>query len=324
MSATEPAAGCTVFETADADLAGAWLAATHGPGLRVSGLAPGAVLRLRQTMLGDVAFVHGEYPVDMTITTQPFTRLRVAHVRAGVVDREVGGVDERFGPGDINLAPPGLFCSSRLQNLTSDVVSLDLALVREVAATSLDSVPAQLHFTGSRPASPAAARSWLTTVAHAHSIAANPDAAASPLIVGSVRRLLAASALAAFPNTLVPAVGPRDRTDATPTTLRRAIAFIEARARDDIGLVDIAGAASVTPRAVQIAFRRHLDTTPMAYLRRVRLDRAQEQLLAAEPGQRATVTTVAARWGFASPSRFTAHYRAVYGELPSHTLRGKV
>ena len=285
MSATEPAAGCTVFETADADLAGAWLAATHGPGLRVSGLAPGAVLRLRQTMLGDVAFVHGEYPVDMTITTQPFTRLRVAHVRAGVVDREVGGVDERFGPGDINLAPPGLFCSSRLQNLTSDVVSLDLALVREVAATSLDSVPAQLHFTGSRPASPAAARSWLTTVAHAHSIAANPDAAASPLIVGSVRRLLAASALAAFPNTLVPAVGPRDRTDATPTTLRRAIAFIDARAGEDIGLADIADAASVTPRAWQIAFRRHRDSTPMAYLRRVRLDSDREPLRSACPGQ---------------------------------------
>jgi AraC-like DNA-binding protein len=58
--------------------------------------------------------------------------------------------------------------------------------------------------------------------------------------------------------------------------------------------------------------------------RRVRLDRAREQLRAADPGQGVSVTTVAAGWGFASPSRFTAHYRAVYGELPSHTLRGKV
>ena len=73
---------------------------------------------------------------------------------------------------------------------------------------------------------------------------------------------------------------------------------------------------------MQIAFRRQLDTTPMAYLRRVRLDRAHEQLRAADPGQGTTVTTVATRWGFASPSRFTADYRAAYGELPSHALRG--
>ena len=108
----------------------------------------------------------------------------------------------------------------------------------------------------------------------------------------------------------------------TPATLRWAIAFIEARAGDDIGLTDIAGAACVTARAVQIAFRRHLDTTPMAYLRRVRLDQAHEELRAAAPG--ATVTIIAARWGFASPSRFTVDYRAAYGELPSHTLRGQV
>jgi len=40
------------------------------------------------------------------------------------------------------------------------------------------------------------------------------------------------------------------------------------------------GAAHVTVRAVQLAFRRHLDTTPMAYLRRVRL----ETLPPATPG----------------------------------------
>ncbi len=34
-----------------------------------------------------------------------------------------------------------------------------------------------------------------------------------------------------------------------------------------------------------------------------------------------TVTAVAYRWGFSSPSRFAEHYRAAYGELPSETLR---
>jgi transcriptional regulator GlxA family with amidase domain len=59
----------------------------------------------------------------------------------------------------------------------------------------------------------------------------------------------------------------------------------------------------------------------MSYLRRIRLERAHHELLAADPA-RTTVTAVASRWGFASPSRFTACYRAAFGTLPSLTLQG--
>jgi AraC-like DNA-binding protein len=58
----------------------------------------------------------------------------------------------------------------------------------------------------------------------------------------------------------------------------------------------------------------------MAYLRRVRLDYARRDLDRASRDQGATVTSVAYRWGFASPSRFAEQYRAAYGELPSTTL----
>ena len=70
---------------------------------------------------------------------------------------------------------------------------------------------------------------------------------------------------------------------------------------------------------MQLAFRRHLDTTPTRYLRRVRLDHAHRQLLTADP-ERDTVTAVAYRWGFASSSRFAAYYRTAYGVSPSSTL----
>jgi len=106
----------------------------------------------------------------------------------------------------------------------------------------------------------------------------------------------------------------------TSGTIRLAVAFIEERARDDIGIADIAAAAFVTTRAVQLAFRRYLGTTPMRYLRQVRLERAHDQLLSADP-DRSTVTAVAADWRFANPSRFTAYYRAAYGVPPTHTLR---
>lgn len=106
----------------------------------------------------------------------------------------------------------------------------------------------------------------------------------------------------------------------TSETTGRAVAFIENRARDDITVTDIAAAAFVTVRAVQLAFRRHLDTTPMMYLRRVRLEHAHDDLLSADP-DRSTVTAIAAGWHFANASRFSAYYRAAFGVSPGQTLR---
>jgi AraC-like DNA-binding protein len=98
------------------------------------------------------------------------------------------------------------------------------------------------------------------------------------------------------------------------------VTFIDEHAYEPIAIADIAAAAFVSARAVQLAFRRHLGTTPTAYLRRVRLEHAHRQLQAADPAL-LTVTAVARRWGFPSASRFTASYRAAYGILPSRTLR---
>ena len=144
---------------------------------------------------------------------------------------------------------------------------------------------------------------------------------AHPLVAGNAARLLVATALATFPNTALTEPTIEDRHDAHPATLRRAIAFIEGNADCDISVADIARAAHVTTRAVQLAFRRHLETTPSAYLRRLRLQHAHDQLREAVPGT-ITVSAVAARWGFLNPSQFAAHYRTAFAELPSRTLQG--
>ncbi|GAB1693144.1 helix-turn-helix transcriptional regulator [Krasilnikovia sp. M28-CT-15] len=107
--------------------------------------------------------------------------------------------------------------------------------------------------------------------------------------------------------------------DCGPTALSRAVGFIDAHADLDISLIDIARAARVTVRAVQRAFRRHLDTTPTAYLRRVRLDRAHQQLRDASPGGPHTVGDVA-RWGYLDPTRFMADYRRTYRQPPRRTM----
>jgi AraC-like DNA-binding protein len=146
------------------------------------------------------------------------------------------------------------------------------------------------------------------------------DALATPLVLGHVSRLLAAVTLSTFPNTAIADPTPHDRTDHQPVLLRRAIEFVDANVTHDIGLADIAEAVHVTPRAVQYMFRRHLDTTPLQYLRRMRLHYAHQDLRAADPA-RDSVNTIAARWGFMNLDRFAVLYRQTYGQSPQTTLR---
>ncbi|UXA20041.1 helix-turn-helix transcriptional regulator [Mycobacterium sp. SMC-4] len=102
--------------------------------------------------------------------------------------------------------------------------------------------------------------------------------------------------------------------------LRLAVDFIQQNAHYDITIRDIAAASDVTPRALQYAFREHLDTTPLEYLRRVRLERAHQALKTADPACD-TVTSIAGRCGFSHPGRFSSAYKQVFGTEPSRTLR---
>ncbi|GLZ55703.1 helix-turn-helix transcriptional regulator [Actinomycetospora sp. NBRC 106378] len=112
-----------------------------------------------------------------------------------------------------------------------------------------------------------------------------------------------------------------ERPDTEPAALRRAVEYIEAHAGEDVTLDEIAQAARVGPRALQLAFNRHRGGSPMAYLRQVRLLRAHRALEAADPTRGDTVAAIAAQWGFANPGRFATMYRATYGISPSRTLR---
>jgi AraC-like DNA-binding protein len=59
----------------------------------------------------------------------------------------------------------------------------------------------------------------------------------------------------------------------------------------------------------------------MTYLRQVRMTRAHEDLLAADPDE-TTATAIARRWAFGHYGRFAADYQRRFGREPSETLRG--
>jgi AraC-like DNA-binding protein len=170
------------------------------------------------------------------------------------------------------------------------------------------------------PADAAAQRLWQATVSYVKDVVLADESLAAPVVLGIAGHLLAAVTMSTFPNTAIADPIPDDRNDHQPVLLRRAIEFIEANADRNISLGDITETVCLTPRAVQYMFRRHLDTTPLQYLRRIRLQHAHHELLAADR-RHDSVSAIAARWGFMHTSRFAVFYRQTYGRSPHITLR---
>ncbi|WP_433728376.1 AraC family transcriptional regulator [Actinoplanes sp. CA-051413] len=107
---------------------------------------------------------------------------------------------------------------------------------------------------------------------------------------------------------------------AAPRAVRRAVEAVRADAAQSFTVADLAQIAGVSSRSLQDGFQRYLGTSPMAYLREVRLSLAHQQLGEAGPEQ-TTVTEIAYRCGFVHLGRFAAVYRRRYGVSPSQTLR---
>jgi AraC-like DNA-binding protein len=281
-------------------------------------------VRLSQAWLDSVRLDQVSFGMDLAIATGgPIGALVFGHVISGLVICDSGGSERPQLPGEVFLAAqPEHSYTVSIYNAQIELAVIDPALVRDVASSTDGNSTGPVRFTGYGAVSAQAAQSWKRTYAYVRDqVKATSSAADQPLVGGMAKRLLVAAALTTFPNDAVSGPVPAEHGDASAVTARRAAVFIDENAGHEISADDIAAAAHVSMRAVQLAFRRHLGTTPMSYLRRVRLERAHRELLAADPA-RTTVTAVASRWGFASPSRFTAYYRASFGALPSQTLQG--
>ena len=258
--------------------------------------------------------------------TDPFGEPTFGTLLRGHLQVQAGPLGEAvLRPGDSFMYPSSQSMSAKFENCEIATVRLPRERTAAIAATGSDIEPADLRFDSVTPVSPGTARYWQSLIAYLGRQLITPDQQAplrrSALLQSSALDMLAAAALKVFPNTAMTAAQAPDPGRVTPAAVRRAVAFIDEHADRDVSAADIAAAAHVTIRAIQLAFRRHLDTTPSAYLRRVRLDHAHQQLCAASPGDGVTVTKVATRWGFVSLSRFAATYRDAYGVPPSYTLR---
>lgn len=307
-----------LLDTDDLNVAEDVVTRFFGP-IRMSARERGAPARARmeRSVVGSTSVDAADFGYSFDFTMAPPDKILVVRLHSGAM--ELHSPSEVFGPGRVGAfgALDGDPFSGTCHRGRWDTFMIDRAFLNQVAATSDD---APVRLTGSAPVSDAANRQLRAAMDYVRDVVAvDPDAAQNPLIAGTAQRHLAASILAAYPNSIQVESGRSDRRDSTQALLRRAISFIEDNAHRDISLLDIAEAVHITPRALQYMFRKHRDRTPMQFLRELRLHYAHLDLVAGNPAMM-SVRTAATRWGFTHMGRFAASYRQIYGQTPQITL----
>ncbi len=139
----------------------------------------------------------------------------------------------------------------------------------------------------------------------------------SSLVSAQVEHLLVTTLLMAQPNNYrdellnpAPSIAPRH--------VRRVEEYIQAHADEDLTIGDLAACAKVSTSALFAGFREFRSTTPMAYLKSVRMQRVRDELRDPASAEK-TVTAIAVRWGFNHLGHFAADYKNRFGECPSRT-----
>jgi len=208
--------------------------------------------------------------------------------------------------------------SSRSEQLDVLMVNIDTDVLARSAAAHHGADEARLRFLGHGTTSPAMRAHWLRTLNYAwNSVLQIDEVFHVHAIRAATTEAVVSAALAAFPIEAASAARASDLSSSA--AIRRARQFIEDNADQPLTVAQIAEAARLSVRALQLGFQRTFGLAPMGYLRQVRLEGAREELIAATDDT--LVSEVARRWAFANLGRFAAQYRARFGENPVDTLR---
>jgi AraC-like DNA-binding protein len=301
------------------DEARQWLDSVYGTSLRLTG--PLGKVRHHREDHGSIAFDHIKIDATFTFDSDPLPVLLVVDVFGGTTEYSRDGVTDRLEDGGSTLVTGwGMPFTGQADHPQIRVTTVTPETLRAAVEEVAPGHPwRDITFSSYQPRSAAAGARWRATVDQLSSRVPDKD---GPPARDEAARLLGHTLLQTFPNDVV--VGPggpglaSDAPEAAPSTIRLAARIIEEHAHEDLSAGDLARECGVTPRALQYAFRKHLECTPQDYLRRVRLDLARQAL---RDGSSQTVGDAAANNGFFNPGRFASDYRRVFDENPAQTLQ---
>ena len=111
--------------------------------------------------------------------------------------------------------------------------------------------------------------------------------------------------------------GPKPRREA----FRRAIELGDGL-KQRITVPEFAALTGVSQRTLELAFQETLGISPRRYLRWHRMQNVHRELQTKD-AESASVTEVAAHWGFSELGRFAVEYKRLFDVSPSVTLRNR-
>jgi len=103
--------------------------------------------------------------------------------------------------------------------------------------------------------------------------------------------------------------------------VRRVEELFRRKAKESVKLAEAAACAGCSVRTLQLAFRRCRGMTPMAALRRIRLEAARAALARADG--RASIRAIAVAHRFTNSGRFARLFKAAFGQSPSELRRAQ-
>lgn len=99
----------------------------------------------------------------------------------------------------------------------------------------------------------------------------------------------------------------------------KAREYIDANPDRPLTVLDLCNRTYTSRRTLQYCFTQVIGMSPAAYLKVVRLNGLQRDLL--NCGGARTIGDMAARWGFWHLSQLSLDYKRLFGELPSETVK---
>lgn len=132
-------------------------------------------------------------------------------------------------------------------------------------------------------------------------------------------RMLGLLVLKALPNNYGPALGGETTSRVAPYYVRRVEEYVRLHAARDISVDELVAISGASSRSLYHGFRTYRATTPMGYVKSVRLNLARAALLKGRESG-VTVTAAALGAGYSNLSQFSRDYRTRFRESPSQTL----
>jgi AraC family transcriptional regulator, ethanolamine operon transcriptional activator len=233
----------------------------------------------------------------------------------------------QHGAGYLALFPPGgLLDAYTPEGYHNATLSIPVAEFHALLASHFPDFPDALLARGA--ALPVGAdehralADLVTTVCHA---SWDPE---QPLNGAAARDLAGHSLIVAFLAALRSGLENLARPDKPRTVrrqlrLRQTLDYLAARGHEPVLLDDLCSEIGLNRRAMENLFQDFLGVTPAIYLKRQRLHgvRCSLRHKSRLPG---VVKATALEWGFWHMGHFTHDYQALFGELPSETLGGRV